>query len=208
MVKNVHLGHHRAVIDKIIGRGFASFKNAPKTYCWLGFENSIRLSGRYPQADSARLGPRWITLSYEAQTTTTEAECEVAVSVIASLQYLYVYVKQIHKGRHENMVRAAHYVISMAVSLVPPLRSLEPPSLSSISQLLGAPLNQLSEERKTWEKYVDSGVLTLIIREKLQYDKISYVWARFAATSWLHEDITRASENTHSSLKTLVFSLV
>jgi hypothetical protein len=99
------------------------------------------------------------------------------------------------------MVRAAEYAISMAVSIVPPSRSFEPSSLSSISRLLGAPLNQLSEGRKTWDNYVDSGVLALVIRGNLRSDRIPNSWADFAATSWLHEDITRASENTYDSLR-------
>ncbi len=118
--KNEHQGHHRAVIDKIIGCGFASDKT-PRTHVadWVSKIQDAYPDDTLKQIQLAEKLAGELCLM-KRQTTTTEAESKVADSVKASLQYFYLYVKENHRGRHDNMVRAAEYATSMAVSLVPP----------------------------------------------------------------------------------------
>ena len=196
--KDKHLAHHRPLISRLIGTGFDS-------------ERTLRghASSWIQQIEAAYPGDTWKQMQLSGaiaerlalkKNSFSKAHDQRAVSaVIASLRAYYSTLKQRHRGRYPNDVRAAKMGVDQSVSIATEGHSV---SLSAIADLLGADRHCLSSARERWLSWCKGDEDLLVsFRGRVRSDRTPEEWCQFVREAWLCEDVTRASESSHDSVR-------
>ena len=192
------LARHRPVITELVGSGF-------------GTANTLRehASNWVQKIEAAYAGDTWKQMQLAAalaerlalkkSSFERPADKKVVAAVIASLRMYYHTLRQRHAGRYPNDVRAAKMGVDMAVSIA--VGGCQA-SLSAISETLGADRSALGAARKHWLAWCKGdGELLVAFRGRVRADKTPEDWVEFVRRAWLEEEITRAAESSHDSLR-------
>ena len=192
------LARHKPIIEQLIGRGFDSDRSLREHAAdWVQKIEVAYAGDTWKQMQLA--GALAERLALRKAVFERPSDQKVVTAVISSLQAYYRALRERHAGRYPNDVRAAKMGVDQAVAI-----AVDdcPASLTAIASLLGADRHALSDASTRWLAWCNGDENLLVaFRGRLRKDKTPTEWAEFVRRAWLTEEVTRAAESSHDSIR-------